>query len=82
MISQLLASAFVPWRPFVTAAPIWSAWWLLLVPLLVGVALAYKATKSPSLARLPWEVTKLSATMLGFFVIAGLVFAVAVEWLL
>lgn len=72
--------AMVGWRPFITAAPIWGLWWLLLIPMLIGVALAYKATKSPSLARLPWEVVKLTATMLGFYIAAGIVVVLAVEW--
>lgn len=70
------------WRPFVTPAPIWSWWPVLLIPLVIGIAIIYKATKAPSLRRLPGEVARLSAYMLGFLVAAAVVLVVAIEWIL
>ena len=40
--SDLLALA---WRPFVTPALVWNWWWLLIIPLVAGVAVVYKSTK-------------------------------------
>ena len=68
------------WHPFVTPAPIWDAWWTLLIPLLIGIAVIYKATKSPSARKLPWEAARLAAYMLGFLVLAAVVLLVVVEW--
>ena len=83
--AQAATTAEVPdygWRPFVTVAPMWEAWWVLLIPLLVAIAVIYKATKSPTARRLPWEATKLTAAMLGFLAAAAAVLLVGVRWLL
>ena len=70
------------WAPFRTPAPIWGLWWLLAVPLVIGIAVAYKATKVDRPGRLPLEVLKLAAYLLGLLVAAGLALAVLVEWVL
>ena len=41
----LAAAAAVPWRPFLTAMPVWNAWVVLALPLCAGVAVVYKTTK-------------------------------------
>ena len=68
------------WVAFRTPAPLWDAWWLLLVPLVAGLAVAYKATKSPSPGRLAWESAKLAAYVLAFLVAASLVLRVMVNF--
>ena len=41
--------------PFLRPLPIWDYWYLLLVPLCVGVAVVYKCIKTRDLRRIPWE---------------------------
>jgi hypothetical protein len=57
--------AFVPcvlaWTPFVQPAPgVDRWWWLLVIPTAVGIALAYKSTRTGDLARLPRDVLRMS----------------------
>lgn len=47
------------WKPFVTPAPIWDYWWLLLFPLLASVALVYKSTKRGTAGRILAEAAQL-----------------------
>lgn len=55
----LLASS-TAWVPFLSPAPIWDAWPILLLPLLVGISVAYKAMKVPTASRLLPEALKLT----------------------
>lgn len=73
----LLAS----WRPFITPAPLWDYWWLLLFPLLASVAIVYKCTKVSSPRRIPGEAAQLwfsavVAMILGAVVLFGIVYLV------
>ncbi len=52
------------WTPFVTPAPLWDVWWILLVPLVVAVAIVYKTIKVRSMRRLLAEAGQLSVTIL------------------
>ena len=70
------------WVPFVTPAPIWDAWPLLLPPLLLGIAVAYKATKVTARGRLWWESLRLAGVLLAGLVAAALVLAGFVLWFL
>ena len=54
----LLASA-TGWRPFVTPAPLWDVWWVLLFPLLAAVAIVYKSTKRRTAGRIFAEAGQL-----------------------
>ena len=46
------------------AAPMWDAWPFLIMPLLVGIAVAYKATKSATPAAAALDAAKLSGYLL------------------
>ena len=74
-----LLSAAPGWVPFVTPPPIWDYWPLLLVPLLAGIAVAYKATKAPRRSRLAAESLKLFAYLAGVLLLAGAVLIVVVQ---
>jgi hypothetical protein len=59
------AASFSPilaWKPFLQPAPNaqhW--WWLLLIPMSLGVSLAYKAIRVESLDQLPRETLRMAA---------------------
>ncbi|MFZ9880348.1 MAG: hypothetical protein ACO3QC_02975 [Phycisphaerales bacterium] len=49
-------TSLLAWTPFVQPAPgVTSWWWLLLVPTAVGIALAYTAIRSKTVAAIPRE---------------------------
>ena len=69
------------WRPFVTPAPLWDYWWLLLFPVLAAVAIVYKCTKVSSARRIPGEAAQLwfsamVAMIAGAAVLFGVVYVV------
>jgi hypothetical protein len=67
------------WVPFVTPAPIWDWWSFLLLPVLLAVAVAYKATKVATRKRLAWETGKLFTYLLALMVFGHLALHFLVE---
>lgn len=55
---SFLASS-ATWIPFVTPAPLWDYWWILLFPLLAGVAVVYKSIKCRRMGRVFVEAAQL-----------------------
>lgn len=68
------------WVPFVTPLPMWSYWWVLLLPLIVAVAVVYKAVKCESTRRVPIESVQLTLYILTFMAAGALLLGVYVEW--
>lgn len=71
-------------RPFVTPAPVWDYWPLLLLPLCLGIAIVYKSIRCRSMSRVPREAAALFAFIVGVMVVASLALAGlvrVVEWL-
>lgn len=66
------ASTGYGWRPFLTPMPVWDYWFWLLLPLALGVAVAYKTTKCASAATIPRE-----AALLAVWIVGGLIAAAA-----
>lgn len=54
-----LLAAASGWRPFMTPAPLWDVWWVLLFPLLAAVAIVYKSTKRRTAGRIFAEAGQL-----------------------
>ena len=78
-MTATLASAS-GWVPFMTPMPIWGIWWLLVLPLIVAVAIVYKAVKCESTRRVPIESAKLSVYILAFMGVGAIALALFVEW--
>ena len=57
--SSLITSPAPAWVPFVTPAPVWDYWWVLLFPLLLAVAIVYKSTKRATAGRILLEAGQL-----------------------
>ena len=81
LLNQILAAHLASWRPFVTPAPLWDYWWLLLFPLLAAVAIIYKCTKVSTARRIPAEAGQLwfsavVAMTLGALALYGIVYLV------
>lgn len=79
IISDAAASAspILAWTPFLQPAPNaqhW--WWLLLIPMSIGVSLAYKAIRVESLNQLPRETLRMAVQIV--FGMIGLALALYV----
>lgn len=70
-MTDLAAIATLAWQPFLQPAPAVDRWWwLLVIPMAIGVSLAYKSTRTADLARLPREALRMSVHIVG--AIAGI----------
>jgi hypothetical protein len=58
-------------RPFLQPMPVWDYWYLLLLPLCLGVAVVYKAIKCHSMNRVPREALAVTTWILVSFAAAG-----------
>lgn len=58
---------------FIRPLPVWNVWWLLMLPLCVGVAIVYKSIKCNSMKSVPRE-----ATVIAVWIILGMAAAAAV----
>lgn len=80
MITILLEPlAGLLWRPFVTPAPLWDLWWLLLIPLVAGVAIVYKTTKCRRPGDIPLEAAKLAGVILISMVLGAAALTILVK---
>ena len=62
-------AATLAWVPFLQPAPGADRWWWLLVfPTALGISLAYKAIRTPDLARYPRAVASMTVQILGLLV--------------
>ena len=59
-------------RPFWQPLPVWNYWYLLLLPLCVGVSIVYKAIKCRDMKQVPRE-----AAVIFVMIILGMVLAAA-----
>jgi hypothetical protein len=69
------ASSVLPgvlaYRAFIDPLPMWDTWYLLLLPLCLGVSIVYKSTKCGRMSRVPWEATVIFTWILLGMVGAG-----------
>ena len=77
MLLPLLASMLAdgphlpPWRPFLVPIPLGGLWPLTVLPLVVAIALVYKALKLDDVRQWPWQVLRLTGWILGVMVLAA-----------
>jgi hypothetical protein len=69
----LARMGLLAYRPFLDPMPVWDYWYLLLLPLTVGVAVVYKSIRCATMRRVPLEAAK--ATL---YILVGMAFAAAV----
>lgn len=61
------------WRPFLDPLDAHGWWFVLLVPLALGISIAYRAVRLPALDRFWWRVAIMTAQIVG--AITGLAIA-------
>ncbi len=52
------------YRPFIDPLVLHDVWWLLIIPLSLGISIAYKAVRVGSLRRYPVEVLKMTVQII------------------
>ena len=67
------------WMPFIEPMNLHETWLLLLPPLVVGIAIVYKALKTEDLARLPGEALRLTLYIHLFMILIAAVLWTIVE---
>jgi hypothetical protein len=70
-------------RPFLQPMPVWDYWYLLLLPLVIAVAVVYKAIKCRTIKQVPREAASIAAWILVCFAAAAVALVVLVklmEW--
>jgi hypothetical protein len=65
------ASPTGPFRPFWQPLPVWDYWYLLLVPLCLGVSIVYKSIKCHRMRQVPREAAVIFLMILAGMVLAG-----------
>lgn len=68
-------------RPFLQPMPVWDYWYLLLLPLVVGVAVVYKAIKCRTMRQVPGEAAHILMWIFIGFAAAAAVLAGWVKWM-
>jgi membrane protein YdbS with pleckstrin-like domain len=66
-----LAEATYQYEPFKKPLPVWNYWYLLLLPLCLGIAVVYKSIRCESMRRVPKEALALFAFIIVVLVLAA-----------
>lgn len=74
-------SALLAWRPFIDPLEVHAAWWLFLVPLALGISLAYKAVRLPTLEHYWRQVGLMTAQIVLAMVLLGAATFLFIEYL-
>ncbi len=70
-LTGLPTSLTLAFRPFLEPLPIDRYWMLLLIPLVAGISVTYKAVKVDKLSKLPRESTVLALQIIAFMIMAA-----------
>jgi hypothetical protein len=70
----------VAFRPFLEPLPVWDFWYLLAIPLCVGIAVVWKSVKCRTMAEVPRESAVLLLWILGGFAAAAAVLVGLMAW--
>ncbi|MDW8262787.1 MAG: hypothetical protein RMJ35_09710 [Phycisphaerales bacterium] len=69
------------YTPFVDPLPVWNYWMALIIPLTVGVSIAYKSIKCREMSQVPREAAQISLLILLAMAAAALVLW-AIVWIM
>jgi hypothetical protein len=59
------------YRPFWNPLPVWDYWYVLLLPLCLGISIVYKSIKCHTMRQVPREAAEIFATIIFFMVLAA-----------
>lgn len=67
------------YRPFLDPISAQQWWWLFVIPLIIGIAIVYKALRLPDLDRFWFNVTKMSLQIMIVMVVMSVILYLVVE---
>ncbi len=79
VLTSIIAQTFEP-RLFQTPM-LWDQWYLLLLPLCIGIAVVYKSIKCNAMSRVPREALQLFVTIIVVMVVAAVALGALVRFL-
>jgi hypothetical protein len=73
LLAQVLTTGptLPPWRPFLVPIPLGGLWPLTVLPLVVAIAVVYKALKLDDVRQWPGQILRLTGQILAFMVLAA-----------
>ncbi len=80
--SSLMLGLTLSYRPFLDPINAYDAWYLLLLPLALGISLAYKAVRVKSMADFPRHVIVMTMQIIIAMISLGVASFVLIEYLL
>jgi hypothetical protein len=69
------------WRPFIDPLNLASAWWILLVPLALGISITYKAVRVRTLREYPGQVAAMTVQIIVAMILLGAASFLFIEYL-
>lgn len=79
----MTGAVLLAWRPLLDPLPLTGpAWWLLIIPLAVGISVIYKAIRVPTLDVYWRQVALMTGQILGTMLLIAVGLHVFVEWVL
>lgn len=69
------------WRPFIDPISLHGSWFLLLVPLSLGVAVVYRAVRVADFEKFWWKVTVLTVQIVVSMILLGAASYLFIQWL-
>lgn len=70
------------YTPFIDALPLHDAWYLLIIPMTIFLAIGYKAVRCPDLKKFPKEVIFFIVQILGVMALLAIGFTIFVNVLI
>jgi len=77
MITLLLGEGAYHFAPFLKPAPLWNYWYLLALPLCLGISIVYKSVRCEHMKRVPRE----AASLFAFIIVVMVACAAAMGFL-
>lgn len=68
----MLATLLIAWRPFIDPIDAHEWWFLLLIPLSVFIAIAYKAVRAPDMDKYWREVAVMTVQIVASMILLGI----------
>lgn len=77
-----LLAQTLPWRPFLDPLELHSLWWLFLLPLALGISVAYKAVRMPTLDGYLRAVAVMTTQIVVAMILLGVASFIVIEFVL
>ncbi len=78
---RVLAESPYVYEPFRKPLPVWNYWYLLALPLCLGIAIVYKSVRTDSMRRVPKEAGILFVSIIAALVLIAAALALLVNLL-